>query len=53
VVCRVMSLDVLVKQYRPKSRSPEDVGEAYAASYPPSVRDAVAAGCAAGVRAAQ
>ena len=52
VVCRVMSLDVLVEQYEPKSRSPEDVGEAYAAGFPPSVRDAVAAGCAAGVRAA-
>jgi hypothetical protein len=53
VVCSVLPLDDLVKQYQPKSRSPEDVGEAYAASYPVSVRDAVAAGCAAGVREAQ
>lgn len=50
VVCSVLSIDSLVKQYEPKTRKPEDIGRAYAARYPPSVRSEVAAGCAEGIR---
>jgi hypothetical protein len=50
VVCSVLSIDSLVKQYEPKSRKPEDIGKAYSARYPPSVRREVAAGCAEGIR---
>ena len=49
VVCGAIPLDELVKTYRPKSSSPEDVAAAYAASYPASLRKAVAAGCKKGL----
>jgi hypothetical protein len=50
VVCSVLSIDSIMKQYEPKSRKPEDIGKAYSARYPPSVRSEVAAGCAEGIR---
>jgi hypothetical protein len=53
VVCGAIPLDQLVKTYRPKSSSPEDVAAAYAASYPASLRKAVAAGCKAGLLASE
>ena len=53
VVCGAIPLDQLVKTYRPKSSSPDDVAAAYAASYPASLRKAVAAGCKAGLLAPQ
>ncbi len=53
VVCGAIPLDQLVKTYRPKSSTPEDVAAAYAASYPASLRKAVAAGCKAGLLESQ
>jgi hypothetical protein len=49
VVCHAIPLDQLVETYKPKSSSPEDVSQAYAARYPVSLRKAVAAGCKAGL----
>jgi hypothetical protein len=53
VVCGAFTLDQLVKQYKPKSRDPKDVAEAYAAGFAVSVRQQVAAGCERGIRESQ
>jgi hypothetical protein len=48
-VCRAYTLEVLARDLKVKSRDPEVVARAYAASWAEGVRKAVAAGCKKGL----
>jgi hypothetical protein len=48
VLCKAATLEALAQQYQ-VAANPDDVGQAYAASYPVNMRHAVAAGCKKGL----
>ena len=49
IVCKALTLEGLAKDYDIKSPDPDEVAEAYAATYPVAIREAVAAGCKKGL----
>jgi hypothetical protein len=52
-VCKAYGTKLLAKDLRSRSRKPDDLAEEYAASYHVDIREAVAAGCKAGLLASK